>query len=43
LNTAWPWFRAFIEGRALSFAWRGFAEPGLMTLMGLSILVVFLD
>jgi NADH-quinone oxidoreductase subunit L len=39
---AWPWFHAFLEGRALSFAWSGFGEPGLLALMGASTLVVFL-
>jgi NADH-quinone oxidoreductase subunit L len=39
---AWPWFRAFLEGRAMGFDWHGFAEPGLLALMGTSTLVVFL-
>jgi NADH-quinone oxidoreductase subunit L len=39
---AWLWFRAFIDGRALSFDWHGFLEPGLFALMGTSTLVVFL-
>ncbi len=39
---AWPWFRAFLDGHAASFSLHGFAEPGLMTLMGTSTLVVFL-
>jgi len=39
---AWPWFRAFLDGRAAGFAWRGFMEPGLLSLMGVSTLVVFL-
>jgi NADH-quinone oxidoreductase subunit L len=39
---AWPWFRAFLDGRAASFAWRGFMEPGLLALMCASTLVVFL-
>jgi len=39
---AWPWFRAFIDGRAAGFAWNGFMEPGLLTLMGVSTVVVFL-
>jgi NADH-quinone oxidoreductase subunit L len=38
---AWPWFRAFLEGRAASFDWHGFVEPGLLALMGTSTLVVF--
>ena len=39
---AWPWFRAFLNGQPASFAWAGFGEPGLMTLMMTSSLVVFL-
>ncbi len=39
---AWPWFRAFLDGRAASFDLHGFAEPGLLTLMATSSLVVFL-
>jgi NADH-quinone oxidoreductase subunit L len=39
---AWPWFRAFLDGRAAAFDLRGFLEPGLLTLMGVSTLVVFL-
>jgi len=39
---AWPWFRAFIDGRAAAFAWSGFNEPGLLVLMGTSTIVVFL-
>jgi NADH-quinone oxidoreductase subunit L len=39
---AWPWFRAFLEGRAASFGMQGFNEPGLMLLMGTSTAVVFL-
>jgi len=38
---AWPWFRAFLNGRAAEFSFGGFNEPGLMTLMGTSALVVF--
>jgi len=38
---AWPWFRAFIEGSAATFDLHGFAEPGLLTLMLTSSLVVF--
>ncbi len=38
---AWPWFRAFLEGRAAGFDLSGFAEPGLMALMGTSAAVVF--
>jgi len=39
---AWPWFRAFLDGHAADFAWRGFLEPGLLALMGISTMVVFL-
>jgi NADH-quinone oxidoreductase subunit L len=37
---AWPWFRAFIESRAVHFDLHGFAEPGLPLLMVTSSLVV---
>ena len=39
---AWPWFRAFLDGRALEFELNGFAEPGLIALMCTSTAVVFL-
>jgi NADH-quinone oxidoreductase subunit L len=39
---AWPWFRAFLEGRAASFDLHGFAEPDLLALMATSSVVVFL-
>jgi NADH-quinone oxidoreductase subunit L len=39
---AWPWFRAFLNGRATSFDLHGLMDPGLLTLMGASALVVFL-
>jgi len=39
---AWPWFRAFLDGRALAFQMDGFAEPGLIALMVTSTAVVFL-
>ncbi len=39
---AWPWFRAFLEGHATRFDMLGFAEPGLLALMGVSTVVVFL-
>ncbi len=39
---AWPWFRAFIEGRSATFGWSGFNEPGSIALMGTSTLVVFI-
>jgi NADH-quinone oxidoreductase subunit L len=38
---AWPWFASFIESKPLLFDWQGFAEPGLLPLMGLSSLLVF--
>jgi len=38
----WPWFRAFLDGRATGFDVHGFAEPGLLALMGTSTVVVFL-
>ncbi len=37
----WPWFRGFLESRAVGFDWHGFAEPGLLALMGTSTVVVF--
>ncbi len=39
---AWPWFRAFLDGNAAGFDLHGFAEPGLLALMGTSTVVVFL-
>ena len=39
---AWPWFRAFIEGRAANFSLHDFAEPGLLALMLTSSVVVFI-
>ena len=39
---AWPWFRGFIESRAVPFEWHGFMEPGLLALMGTSTVMVFL-
>ncbi len=38
---AWPWFRGFIESRAVPFDWHGFAEPGLLAVMAASTVVVF--
>ena len=38
---AWPWFRAFIDGRGTSFEFQRVMEPGLLMLMGASALVVF--
>ena len=39
---AWPWFQAFLEGRAVAFDLHGFGEPGLLALMFTSMVVVFL-
>jgi NADH-quinone oxidoreductase subunit L len=39
---AWPWFRGFLESKAVNFDWHGFMEPGLLALMGVSTVVVFL-
>jgi NADH-quinone oxidoreductase subunit L len=39
---AWPWFRAFLEGRDAEFDLHVFSEPGLLALMAISSLVVFL-
>jgi NADH-quinone oxidoreductase subunit L len=39
---AWPWFRAFLDGRAVGFDLKGFMEPGLGTLMLVSALVVII-
>ena len=39
---AWPWFKAFIGSEKLAFNLHGFAEPGLMALMGTSTAVVLL-
>jgi NADH-quinone oxidoreductase subunit L len=38
---AWPWFKGFLEGRSVVFGFNGFAEPGLLALMGTSTVVVF--
>ena len=38
---SWPWFKAFLDGKAAGFDLHGFAEPGLMALMGTSTVVVF--
>ena len=39
---AWPWFRAFLEGRDAPFDLHVFSEPGLLALMATSSVVVFL-
>jgi NADH-quinone oxidoreductase subunit L len=38
----WPWFRAFLEGRAAGFDPRGLAEPGFLALMCISATAVFI-
>jgi NADH-quinone oxidoreductase subunit L len=37
---AWPWFRAFLDGRAARFDPHAVIEPELLTLMGVSTFVV---
>jgi NADH-quinone oxidoreductase subunit L len=37
----WPWFRAFLNGRAAEFGLAEFRDPGLLLLMASSSLVVF--
>jgi NADH-quinone oxidoreductase subunit L len=37
---AWPWFRDFLNGHDAKFDFAGFSEPGLMTLMLTSSVVV---
>ncbi len=37
---AWPWFRAFLDGRAASFDLHALFEPGLLMLMLISMVVV---
>ena len=39
---AWPWFHAFLEGRAAEFSVHSLIEPGFLLLMATSSLVVFL-
>jgi NADH-quinone oxidoreductase subunit L len=39
---AWPWFHAFLEGRAAAFSFHGLIEPSFLLLMTTSTLVVFL-
>jgi NADH-quinone oxidoreductase subunit L len=38
---AWPWFRGFLEGRAVGFDLHGFGEAGVLPLMASSSLIVF--
>ncbi len=37
---AWPWFRAFLDGRSAGFELHGVLEPGLLVLMSVSTVVV---
>jgi NADH-quinone oxidoreductase subunit L len=39
---AWPWFRAFLDGKTAELDWHVLKEPGLLTLMGVSTVVVLL-
>jgi NADH:ubiquinone oxidoreductase subunit 5 (subunit L)/multisubunit Na+/H+ antiporter MnhA subunit len=39
---AWPWFSAFIDNHAVNFDFHTFSEPGLLTLMVSSSVLVFL-
>ncbi|MFC5863019.1 NADH-quinone oxidoreductase subunit L [Acidicapsa dinghuensis] len=39
---AWPWFASFIQGEPLKFEAAWYAEPNLMPLMGLAIVLVLL-
>jgi NADH-quinone oxidoreductase subunit L len=37
---AWPWFQSFLNGKAATFDFAGFLEPGLLSLMFVSTLIV---
>jgi NADH-quinone oxidoreductase subunit L len=39
---AWPWFQSFLEGKPATFSFSGFSEPGILTVMLTSSLIVFL-
>ncbi len=39
---AWPWLRAFLEGRSAEIDFHALIEPGFLALMSISSLVVFL-
>ena len=39
---AWPWFHAFLEGRAANFSLHALFEPGLLLLMTASSVIVIL-
>jgi NADH-quinone oxidoreductase subunit L len=38
---AWPWFQSFLEGKTARFDFAGFSEPGLLSVMFTSTLIVF--
>ncbi|MFP5226966.1 MAG: NADH-quinone oxidoreductase subunit L [Acidobacteriota bacterium] len=38
---AWPWFQNFLNGRGVAWDLAGFSEPGLMSTMLVSTLIVF--
>jgi NADH-quinone oxidoreductase subunit L len=38
---AWPWFQNFLAGQPARLDWGGFSEPGLLSLMAVSSLIVF--
>ncbi len=38
---AWPWFQAFLSGETAKFGFGAFSEPGLLSLMLVSSLIVF--
>jgi NADH-quinone oxidoreductase subunit L len=38
---AWPWFQNFLNGRTVTWDGSGFSEPGLVSTMVLSSLIVF--
>ena len=37
---AWPWFQSFLAGQHVTFSFSGFSEPGLLSLMATSSLIV---
>ena len=38
---AWPWFQSFLANQRAAFSFSGFSEPGLLSLMLTSSLIVF--
>jgi NADH-quinone oxidoreductase subunit L len=38
---AWPWFQSFLDGKSARLDFAGFLEPGLLSLMLVSTLIVF--